>query len=103
MFQASGDAALVASLRQQLSTLTSSLQTLTVERSKMEANFQKDKKSALVRKRERREGEERGGRGGGGGGGVRREGVIESGVVRKREDEGGKGGERDEGREGGRV
>ena len=69
MFQASGDAALVASLRQQLSTLTSSLQTLTVERSKMEANFQKDKKSALVRKRERREGEERGGRGGGGGGG----------------------------------
>lgn len=66
LFQPPSDAAVVASLRQQLSTLTSSLQTLTVERAKMESGFQKDKKNLLVRERgrvdwsEKEKGRERG-------------------------------------------
>ena len=37
-----------ASLRQQLATLTTSLQTLTAEKGKNEAKFQRDKKNMLV-------------------------------------------------------
>lgn len=52
------DASLVLSLRQQLSTVTVSLQTMTAGKTKMEASYQKDKKNMLVRggRRERGEG-----------------------------------------------
>lgn len=56
------DASLVLSLRQQLSTVTVSLQTMTAGKTKMEASYQKDKKNMLVRGGRRERGEGRGGR-----------------------------------------